>query len=69
MIESIKDFHWHVYSDNQLYWSIDYLKGKYGTNLNIIFIPILSTVGFTEEEITFSRAATKFQHLINFEDL
>lgn len=64
MIESIRTFHWHVYSDNQLYRSIEFLKGKYGTNLNIIFIPVFSTVGYTEEEVIFSRAAAKFQHLV-----
>lgn len=39
----------------------------HGSSVRIVFVPTL--IGRSEEETIFSKAAARFQHLINLEDL
>jgi hypothetical protein len=63
----MRNLNWVVISDEHLYDSIKYIREHYGNSVNVVFIPTLGFTPLTEENIIFSRAASKFQHLINMD--
>ena len=58
-----------VSSEKQLCELQNYVREKYGAKVKLILMePYESAYFCCDQEIIFSKAAAKFQHLINFEE-